>query len=69
MNKDLSKIKISDLVAYEKAARIVCVKYENSVKNYDGTLNQVGVDFSNFEKFNKLRNAIIEEMEKRLLHL
>ena len=69
MNTELGKINICDLVAYEKVTRLVCMKYENSIKNYDGTLNQDSLDFSKFEKFNRLRNNILEEMEKRLVNL
>ena len=34
--KGLKSLDMADLVNYEKATRLLCIKYENSFKGYDG---------------------------------
>ena len=36
--KGLKSLDMADLVNYEKATRLLCIKYENSFKGYDGSM-------------------------------
>ena len=49
---NLNSLSIQELIYIEQATRIVCQKYENTVKNYDGSFKQNGDDYNNFKKFN-----------------
>ena len=63
---DLNSLSIQELIYIEQATRIVCQKYENTVKNYDGSFKQNGDDYNNFKKFNTLRNKVISKLEEKL---
>ena len=70
-SNDASKVKISelstfDLITYERAISLICRRYENSVKLYDGTIRQNSIEYDNFKKNNDLHNRIIMEIEKRV---
>ena len=58
---NLNSLSIQELIYIEQATRIVCQKYENTVKNYDGSFKQNGDDYNNFKKFNTLRNKVISK--------
>ena len=64
--RDLNSLSIQELIYIEQATRIVCQKYENTVKNYDGSFKQNGGDYNNFKKFNTLRNKVISKLEEKL---
>lgn len=71
MAKDNETIKlihlsIQDLVNYEKAACIVCRKYENMIRDYSGMLNSYSHEYEKFEHMNTIHNQIINEIEERL---
>lgn len=61
----LSNYTLSTLLELEKAARIVCMKYESASKSYDGSIIN-NEQYSMFSKYNMFRNRVIEEMEKQL---
>ena len=61
---NLNSLSIQELIYIEQATRIVCQKYENTVKNYDGSFKQNGDDYNNFKKFNTLRNKVISKLEE-----
>jgi len=62
--KELPKtIDCLQLVLLEKMARIVCTKYENITKRYDGSIDSSQPKYQAFKKYNDLHNAIIEKME------
>ena len=63
---NLNSLSIQELIYIEQATRIVCQKYENTVKNYDGSFKQNGDDCNNFKKFNTLRNKVISKLEEKL---
>ena len=63
---NLNSLSIQELIYIEQATRIVCQKYENTVKNYDGSFKQNGGDYNNFKKFNTLRNKVISKLEEKL---
>ena len=62
----LDGLSVQELVYYEQAACVVCRKYENSSKNYDGTIMQNSKLYNEFTKYNDVHNAIVEELAKRL---
>ena len=68
-NTKISEMSLMELVYAEKAARVVCQKYENTVKNYDGSFVQNGVEYNTFRTFNNLRNKIILKLEEKLKEL
>ncbi len=63
---DLKKLSIDELLQYEEAAQIVCTRYENNLKMYDGSITNSGPEFLKFDKYNKLYLRIFEEIENRL---
>ena len=63
---NLNSLSIQELIYIEQATRIVCQKYENTVKNYDGSFKQNGDDYNSFKKFNTLRNKVISKLEEKL---
>ena len=65
----LIHLSIQDLVNYEKAACIVCRKYENMIRDYSGRLNSDSHEYEKFEHMNTIHNQIINEIEDRLNHL
>jgi hypothetical protein len=62
----ISELSIFDLINYEKAISLICRRYENSVKLYDGTIRQNSIEYENFKKTNDLHNRIMLEIEKRV---
>ena len=62
----LIHLSIQDLVNYEKAACIVCRKYENMIRDYSGMLNSYSHEYEKFEHMNTIHNQIINEIEERL---
>lgn len=66
MKKEESKkYTLSELLELEKAARVVCVRYENSTKNYDGSIIN-NSEYELFKKYNNFRNMVLNEIEKIL---
>lgn len=65
----LIHLSIQDLVNYEKAACIVCRKYENMIRDYSGRLNSDSHEYEKFEHMNTIHNQITNEIEDRLNHL
>ena len=65
VKEKLSNYTLSTLLELEKAARIVCMKYESASKSYDGSIIN-NEQYSMFSKYNMFRNRVIEEMEKQL---
>lgn len=63
---NLSKLTISELIDYEKAARLVCGKYENELKSYDGSIVGNTTSVMEFEEFNKKHNKIMDEIKSRV---
>jgi hypothetical protein len=62
----IENLSLRDLLDYEKAATIICRRYENSIKLYDGTIRQSGPEYFRFNKANLLHNSLLNEIEKRL---
>lgn len=62
----LKDLTITELVQYEIATRTLCAKYENSVKNYDGSILNDTSEYKQFQRFNNARMEILDEMEKRI---
>ena len=62
----LDRLSLEELILCEKAARIICQKYENTVKNYDGSFIQNGDEYNKFKTFNSMRNRIILKLEEKL---
>lgn len=67
---DLSKLTIEELESFERVTRIVCGKYENSIKGYNGGIIEQNAEALNaFDTFNKQYSKIIGEIEKRIKEL
>lgn len=66
---DISKLTIDELVHYEEAAKRVCLRYENNIRVYDGSLRVDSDDYAKYDKFNQIHLKIIREMENRLSEL
>ena len=63
---NLKDLTLTELVDAEKAVNTVCKKYENSLRNYDGTILRNTKEYDIFQKFNDLHTRIITEMENKL---
>ena len=68
-NDKMKSLSIEDLVSYEKATRSVMMRYENMIKRYDGAIVTEGNDYVQYDRFNKIYQAILSEMENRILDL
>lgn len=63
--ENISNYTLTALLELEKAARIVCMKYESASKNYDGSIIN-NEQYALFKKYNDFRNGVIEKIEKIL---
>ena len=64
-----SQLSLMELIYAEKAAKIICQRYENSIKNYDGSIAHNSVEYNKFEQFNNLHQEILDKIEETLLRL
>ena len=64
-NRNFSEMTLKEILEYEKASSIVCMKYENSCKSYDGSISN-GDEYTLFLKYNKIHEDLILELQKRL---
>ncbi len=66
---NLEKLSLEDLYYYERLTKVICSIYENSVKNYDGSIRQNSDDLTKFDEYNKRYRMIVSEIEKRIQQL
>ena len=64
--KSLSDHSLFDLINLEKACALICRRYENNIKMYDGSIRQSGYEYEKYRKINNLHSNILNEIEKRL---
>ena len=64
-----SHLSLMELIYAEKAAKIICQRYENSIKNYDGSIAHNSVEYNKFKQFNNLHQEILDKIEEILLRL
>ena len=69
MKKEVSNLTIGELADYERAMKPLILKYENSVKNYDGSVKTDSTYYRKYEVLNKIYLKILDEIEKRVLEL
>lgn len=67
--KTIDSMTLPELVYAEKASRLVCQKYENTVKNYDGSFQQNTIEYEKFKKINTIHQNILNKIENKLLEL
>jgi len=66
MKKEITEnYTLEDLLKLEKASRLICMKYENSTKNYDGSIAN-NDEYTLFKKYNDFHNGILVKIEKLL---
>jgi hypothetical protein len=68
-NEKFSQLSLMELVYAEKAAKIICQRYENSIKNYDGSIARNSVGYNKFKQFNNLHQEILDKIEETLSRL
>ena len=68
-NEKFSHLSLMELIYAEKAAKIICQRYENSIKNYDGSIAHNSVEYNKFKQFNNLHQEILDKIEETLLRL
>lgn len=68
-NEKFSQLSLMELVYAEKAAKIICQRYENSIKNYDGSIAHNSVEYNKFKQFNNLHQEILDKIEETLLKI
>lgn len=66
MGTKLTQMTINELIEAEKAASLICKKYENAIKMYDGSINVSTIEYKEFDKFNNIRISLLKEIEERL---
>lgn len=66
---ELSKLSIGDLYYYTQASKDICMRYENNIKVYDGSIRTEGDDYKKYDKFNKIYLRLLEEIERRVSEL
>lgn len=64
--KKINTIELSELLNLEKACNIICKRYENIVKMYDGSINTKTREYSTYTYYNNIRLKIMDELEARL---
>lgn len=64
-----SQLSLMELVYAEKAAKVICQRYENSIKNYDGSIAHNSVEYNKFKQFNNLHQKLLDKIEETLLRL
>jgi hypothetical protein len=65
----ISELSNSELLDMEKLSVLICKKYENSSKMYDGTVNTKIPEYHEFNFYNKIHMDILNEIERRLKKL
>lgn len=65
----LPQLSLMELVYAEKAAKIICQRYENSIKNYDGSIARNSVEYNKFKQFNNLHQELLDKIEETLSRL
>ena len=68
-NEKFSRLSLIELVYAEKAAKIICQRYENSIKNYDGSIARNSVEYNKFKQFNNLHQELLDKIEETLSRL
>ena len=68
-NEKFSQLSLMELVYAEKAAKIICQRYENSIKNYDGSIARNSVEYNKFKQFNNLHQELLDKIEETLSRL
>ena len=68
-NEKFSHLSLMELIYAEKAAKIIGQRYENSIKNYDGSIAHNSVEYNKFKQFNNLHQEILDKIEEILLKL
>lgn len=63
------QLSLMELVYAEKAAKIICQRYENSIKNYDGSIARNSVEYNKFKQFNNLHQELLDKIEETLSRL
>ena len=63
VKNNVDGLSMEDLVLLEKMTRLVCAKYENITKRYDGSIDTSQPKYAAFKKYNDIHNVIIEKME------
>lgn len=68
-NEKFSQLSLMELVYAEKAAKIICQRYENSIKNYDGSIARNSIGYNKFKQFNNLHQELLDKIEETLSRL
>lgn len=63
----LKSITLFDLLTLEKAASLICRRYENTVKMYDGSINRNSCEYNSFKTYLDIHTNVLNEIEKRIL--
>lgn len=66
---NFDKLTIQDLYYLEKVINVVCKKYENTIKNYDGSISTNTKEYEKFKSINTLYNMVINKIENELLKM
>lgn len=64
-----SQLSLMELVYAEKATKIICQRYENSIKNYDGSIARNSAEYGKFKQFNNLHQEILDKIEETISKL
>lgn len=63
----LKSISLFDLLTLEKAASLICRRYENTIKMYDGSVNRNSYEYNSFKTYLDIHTNVLNEIEKRIL--
>lgn len=66
---NFDSLTLQDLCYVEKAINVVCKKYENTIRNYDGSISTNTKEYERFKSINALHSRVINKMENELLKL
>ena len=68
-SNNFDSLTLQDLCYVEKAINVVCKKYENTIRNYDGSISTNTKEYERFKSINTLHSRVINKMENELLKL
>lgn len=62
----LEKMSATELCAVEKMASLMCSRYDNILREYNGMMNTRREEYKKLSEYNRIHEAVIEMIGKRL---
>lgn len=63
---NLEKMSATELCAVEKMASLMCSRYDNILREYNGMINTQRDEYNKLSEYNRIHEAVVEMIGKRL---